>query len=285
MFKSRLSWKHFVIPAVLLLLPTARAADHADGTPLSLDAPDAAADITDLLTWMSPDAKTVNLVMDVHPNAVPGTQFSDAVKYVFHLTSKASFLSTTGVTSNVICTFEASQKVSCWVVDANQKVLDYVNGNASGTAGITSPSGRLRVFAGRRDDPFFFNFAGFRNATATVAQILTTFNATPSNTTHIKSMDMTNAVGCPTFAPGFANQLISLLQHDCAGNALANPPVTGGPAIDFFAKKGERATDGSGCVNQGLSGDILALVVTVDKSLVASSTATPILSVWASTNK
>src|SRR4051812_5896824 len=84
-------WKPMAVAALLcaVAVPSpARAADHADGTAASLDVPDGSSDITDLFAWMSSDAKRVNLVMDVFPNAAPGTKLSNAVKYVFHVNSK-----------------------------------------------------------------------------------------------------------------------------------------------------------------------------------------------------
>src|SRR5579859_4493012 len=88
----------------MLALP-ARAADHADGTPATLNQPDASSDITDLFVWMA-DATHANLVMDVFPNAMTGSKFSNAVKYVFHTTAHTSYTATTGnQTADVICTF------------------------------------------------------------------------------------------------------------------------------------------------------------------------------------
>jgi hypothetical protein len=265
--------------AIALLVCTAgaaRAADHADGTAASLDVPDASSDITDLFAWMSSDAKRVQLVLDVSPGAVAGTRFSNAVKYVFHVNSKKNSILDTPTRVNVICSFDAAQKASCWVVDADNKVLDYVTGDASATTGITSASGKLKLFAGRRDDPFFFNLAGFRTATRTVAQAIA-----DTTMTYIKSLD---ATGCPMLADGVATALLGLLSHDCSGNALAQPPVPGGAAVDFFAKPGANASGAGGCVNQGLDGDVLAIVLSVDKTLLTPSGG-PFIGVWASTNK
>jgi hypothetical protein len=270
-----------LVGALLALSQPASAADHTDGTPANLDVPDASSDIADVLAWMSSDAKTLNLVMDVFPKAVAGSKFSDAVKYVFHLNSKKTGILDTPKPVNVVCTFDTSQKVSCWVVDGTSNaVLDYVTGDASSTSGLASASGKLKVFAGRRDDPFFFNLAGFRNASATVAQAVAAFKG--GNTTYVKSVDATT--GCPTLATGIANALLSLLSHDCSANALSTPPVTGAAAVDFFGKPGANAMGAGGCTNQGLNVDVLSLVVTVDKTLVTVAGG-PFLGVWASTNK
>jgi hypothetical protein len=257
----------------------ARAADHADGTASVLSDPDPSVDINDVFAWSTPDAARVNLAMSVFPKAVAGSKFSDAVKYVFHLASKAQTILDAAQPVDVICQFDAAQKISCWVVRPGGAVLDYVSGDASSAAGLVSASGKTRVFAGLRNDPFFFNLAGFRNATRTVAQAVAAF--TSGNRTYIQSLD---AAGCPTLAPGIATALLSLLSHDCSGNALSTPPVTGGTAIDAFSKPGPNAMGQGGCTNQSLSGNVLLLVVQLDKSMVSVSGG-PILGVWASTNR
>ena len=63
--------------AAVLLSPLAIAADHADGTPTTLNNPDASADITDLFAWMTSDGTKLNLVMDVFPGAMGGATASN----------------------------------------------------------------------------------------------------------------------------------------------------------------------------------------------------------------
>src|SRR5499427_2993316 len=77
-----------VMLALLILCQSTRSADHVDGPAASADP---AADITDVFAWMSPDAKTMFLVMDLVRNATSASRFSDSVQYVFHTTSRASF--------------------------------------------------------------------------------------------------------------------------------------------------------------------------------------------------
>ena len=157
-------WLALAIAAIAIAAPLLIAADHLDGPAASADP---TADITDVFAWMSPDAKTVYLIMDVVPLATTSSKFSNTVQYVFHTTSRASFGATTFQTVNVICTFDNSspQQTSCWAGN------EYVHGNASATAGISSGSGKLQVFAGLRDDPFFFNLDGFKNAAHTVSTV------------------------------------------------------------------------------------------------------------------
>ncbi len=148
-----------VLAVALFAAPRALAADHQDGPAATADP---SADITDVFAWMSSDASKVNLVMDVYPAATTTSQFSNSVQYVFHTSSRASFGATVAASVNVICTFDTSQKISCWAGS------EYVTGDASSTGGIASTSGKLKVFAGLRDDPFYFNLAGFKNTAATV---------------------------------------------------------------------------------------------------------------------
>jgi Domain of unknown function (DUF4331) len=194
-------WLGSATAAIVVASPLLLAADHLDGPAASADP---AADITDLFAWMSSDAKTVYLVMDVVPLASTASRFSNAVQYVFHTTSRATFGATSFKTVDIICTFDTSQRISCWAED------EYINGDASSTAGISSSSGKLRVFAGLRDDPFFFNLDGFKNAahTTTVAKGSLTFDA----------------AGCPTGPPEALTTVATQL-----GTA-----PDGGTAQDFF---------------------------------------------------
>lgn len=176
-----------------------RAADHKDGPSVTADP---AADITDVYAWMSPDKSKVELVMDVYPNAPAGAMFSNQVLYVFHLNSSATFGGTATAT-NIICGFDTAQTITCWVGNS-----EMVSGKVTATTGITSTSGKVRVFAGLRDDPFFFNFTGFKATTAAVTA------AAPTLTF--------DAAGCPTLDTATSNALVSQLAHGTAGAAPAN---------------------------------------------------------------
>jgi hypothetical protein len=108
----------------------------------------------------------------------------------------------------------------------------------------------MRVFAGLRADAFFFNLAGFRTVANTVGPAL------------VKPQP-----GCPNGLKGQAPQAALLLATDGKNGA----------GKDAFAKGGD-------AVNGGYSGNVLALVVTVDKALLGDAMH-PLLGVWASTNK
>ena len=118
-------------------------------------------------------------------------QFSDAAQYVFHISSSAGFGADGAESTAVMCTFAADGAVSCWAGS------DYVSGDASDTAGLSSASGKMKVFAGLRKDPFFFSFEGF---TAVVAAVKAAAGGL-----------MFNDAGCPALDKATATSLTTLL--------------------------------------------------------------------------
>jgi hypothetical protein len=221
--------------AAAMVASTALAADHLD-SPAAMNDP--AADITDVYTWMH--GPNVVFAMNVFPLADANAKFSDTTEYVLHTESGAAFAATTDK-QDIICTFDSAQKIQCWV-----GTDDYVTGDASTADGITSASGKLKVFAGLRDDPFYFNLRGFQDTVATVEA------AAPTLTF--------DAAGCPTVDAATSTLLVNKLKTD----PDSTPP--GGAPKDFFAGK-----------------NVLSIVIEIDKSLVTKGG--PILSVWGSTNK
>jgi hypothetical protein len=141
--------------AVVAYSVLARSADHQD-SPSTMAAP--TADINDVFAWM--DRNAAVFAMTVYPNAPAGAQFDDHVQYVLHTASTSAFSSALPVTNHVdiIATFDSAtpQHVSLWVGTS-----EYVTGDASTAAGLTSADGKVKVFAGLRADPFFFNLDGF----------------------------------------------------------------------------------------------------------------------------
>lgn len=126
------------------------------------------ADIADVYAWMT--GSNLNLVMDVSPRDDRTRSFGPAVVYVFHLTSKPGIgLGRAGVETKVICRFASNTSVQCWVTNADGTVTkDYVMGDPTGMAGVTSILGKVKVFAGRRSDPSSFNLNGFASAITTI---------------------------------------------------------------------------------------------------------------------
>jgi hypothetical protein len=210
----------------------ARSADHLD-SPAAVASP--AADIADVYSWMDSTAANATLVMTVYPAAPTTAKFDTAVKYALHTSSGAFGNATNNV--DIIATFDANQKISLWV-----GTDEYVTGDASSTSGLQSADGKVKVFAGLRADPFFFNLDGFK---ATVADV---DNAEASLTF--------NDAGCPAINAGTSAVLV---------NQLKTAPDGGAPA-NFFAPL-----------------NALAIVVTLDKSLITKGGA--IVSVWGGTYK
>jgi len=158
-----------------------RASDHLD-TPTVATNP--RADIGDIYAWTSPDAKQLNLVM-----TIVGETFSDNVDYTFHIDS-GKRLGATSSTTSIVCKFSANQTAGC---------------RADGV----DPS-RFRVFAGRRDDPFFNNVKGTRAAYQKAAVALR--NAA------------VDAAGCPKFDASTVQAIQFEWRH-----------TEGGPASDLLA--------------------------------------------------
>lgn len=180
----------------------ARAADHRDGPAVRVDP---ASDINDVFAWTSADASHIHLAMTVFPFAGSGARFSDQVQYVFHTTSQAAFGAGNAQVVDVICEFDAVQTLQCWVgSDA------YISGDAATTSGLVGDDGRVRVYAGLRNDPFFFNLNGFNATTALVVGAAggLTFDA----------------AGCPALDAATSNLLVQ---------QLATEP-NGAPATDEF---------------------------------------------------
>lgn len=124
---------------------------------IALEEPPAIADIQSVYAWMNQDATSVNLVMTVSPfddNTMP---FRDGFQYVFHVATHAAMASQPIKETRIICQFIKLTDVECWVGKSYLRVNPTVLSARDGTPGI-------RVFAGRRGDPFFFHEAGLRRA-------------------------------------------------------------------------------------------------------------------------
>lgn len=194
------------------------------------------ADIYDLYAWMDPDdPNKLDLVMTVPPEG-----FSNELQYVFHVNS-ASEYGGDATETLIMCTFDAGQTTSCWVGDQA-----YVSGKAGDRSNpLQSEDGKVKVFVGPRNDPFFFNMDGFM---AVVERI----RAMPGST-----LNDSNGDGCPELDPDVARTLLAELALDKDGEQ---------PVTDDFAGR-----------------DVSALVMQVDKGLV--NPGGDVLGVWASTNR
>ena len=227
------------LAGLALLAKPARSADHQDAPATKADP---ASDINDVYTFV--DGSNFVTAMTVTPFAGAGAKFATSTQYAFHVGSGAAF-GTTTANVDIVCTFDATQKIACWVGSA-----DYVTGDASSrTAPLTSASGKVKVFAGAVSDAFFFNLHGFKDTVAAVEQ------AAPN-------LAFDDA-GCPTIDGNTSATLLGLLKEPSAVGVDAGPD--GGDPDDFT------------------NANTLAIVVSVDKTLINKGGA--VASVWASTNK
>ncbi len=234
---------------VAVVLPQSslvRAADHLD-SPSSIA--NKMADINDVYAWMTNDAGRVNLALTVSPADNGQQSFGPSVQYVFHVESQPGF-GMTGEESKVICTFANNTSGQCWVVAPDGHVVDYVAGDMSGPAGQASASGKLRAYAGRRSDPFFFNLSGFLTAA-------TSIKAIPSGSLGL------DAAGCPSLT-----SITAGLRRDEL-KAMPTGSTTNGPC----------ATTSKDCFADF---NVMAVVIQVDKDELVRPNH-KLVSVWAGT--
>jgi hypothetical protein len=199
-FMKRIAWLRGTLAlSVFSAASWAMAADHRDAPGVTADP---AADITDLYTWT--DQGNAIFVLNVTPLAMASTKFSNKVQYVIHTESSMSY-GQAGQKTDIIVTFDANQKASVWVGDK-----DYVTGDASVMTGLASADGKFKVFAGLRDDPFFFNLEGFKETVNIIN------GALPSL--------VFDAAGCPKLDAASSTVLVMKL----------NTGVNGTAPVDFF---------------------------------------------------
>lgn len=200
--KSFLSVRAASIACLGIIAWPLMAADHQDSPQVVADP---TADIADVFAWMTTDTNEVNLVMTIGRDVPENFQFSDAVEYVFQVTSQSAYGAGDGQTTELTCSFTTEQMATCSIGDVT------VNGDASSEAGILSTGGEMRLFAGVRNDPFFFNLSGFRATAETVT-------AAASDLTF-------DDEGCPAVDSETSNALVTQLRTEPGG----------GEPIDDFA--------------------------------------------------
>jgi hypothetical protein len=195
--KGLITVRWALVWAAMGLPLTSFAADHIDA-PAAIAEP--AADITDVYAWMTEDAEMLNLIMNVHHMAGSDAKFSDAVTYVLHVGSAPAY-GDEQETMEIVCQFYDEWKLECWAGE------EYVVGDASDPEGLVSDGESMRVFAGRRDDPFFFELVGFKETVEAVVA------AAP---------DLTFADGCPQLDEETSATLVAQLQHGEDGEDASN---------------------------------------------------------------
>ncbi len=246
--RTRSMWAVVLVTGFLIgfSAPAGWAADHEDSPSVRTDP---STDFGDVIAWMSSDAARVNLLASVVRHATAESRFSDAAVYVFHTRSQPAFGGTPAAPVDVSCTFEGTttQTVTCAAGGTT------VSGDASDPAGITSADGKLRVFAGLRNDAFFFNSSGF--------------NATRGAVINAASSLSFDAAGCPALDEATSNALVTTLMSTDGGaavDAFANANIlvlaisadkslvnAGGPIVSVWGSTNRRS---AGCGDADASG-------------------------------
>lgn len=229
--------------AVVCATRGAMASDHLD-TPRVIA--DARADIGDLYAWISPDGRRLSLALPI-----VGHAFSDRLTYAVHIESGPAYGATRAAVA-LSCRFPNGE-VECRLGH------DLARGHGDSPQGLVSRSGRFRVFAGLRDDPFFNNVRGTRAAYDIAAKAL-------------RAGAATDAAGCPTFGPSTVAAIRDQWSHTAGGppqNLLAGwTPASivaeidlrvvtrGGPILALWAttSSSERQIDRAG---RALTGNAL----------------------------
>jgi hypothetical protein len=174
----------------------AYASDHLDSPTVIADP---RTDIGDLYAWTSADGRQLNLVM-----TIVGHSFSPEIDYIFHVDSGKRFGATTA-TTDVVCKFASMQAADCRIGKADRAL-----GDAGAVAGLVGRNGRFKVFAGLRDDPFFNNVKGSRDA----------FDYAAAELGNGAALD---AAGCPLFSAAATQEILNRWSH-----------TNQGPARDFL---------------------------------------------------
>ncbi|KQY05855.1 hypothetical protein ASD28_07230 [Massilia sp. Root133] len=183
--------------ALMLLSAFTSASDHLDSPKVIADP---RVDIGDIYAWTSADGRRLNLVMTVVGHALDRN-----AEYAFHIDSGPRFPDTTART-DIVCRFASKTQADCLIGRD-----ETIQGDPGRLAGLASASGRSRLFAGLRDDPFFNNVKGSRAAFDLAAATLR--RGVPRD-----------AAGCPAYTPKQTAAILDQWRH-----------TDGGPARDFLA--------------------------------------------------
>jgi hypothetical protein len=203
------------------------------------------ADIQAVYAWMDSDGLKINLAMTVSPFDPGTTSFKPGIQYAFHAQALRTPAASDGVLTQIICEFGSATEIQCWV-GRDGTTDEYLSGNPASTTGLVNSGGSIRVFAGRRSDPFFFNSAGF-SAAMTLAR-------------GAAAGAPRNAAGCPAITPTSAAAIVQQFSR-------RPPPNQAQPGEDRFSNT-----------------NVLALLVRIDKRLIKATASAPILTVWGSTH-
>jgi hypothetical protein len=261
---SALTMAALVVAAMVLTVTRAGAADHADAPGVQGDPQ---ADITDIYAFRSPsNPDDLVAVLNVNPLTAPtengSTRFADDVAYQLHVDNTGDLVT------------DATVSVTFWNNGKNFMVEGLGNPITGDTSGAGAPAivdaGGIKVFAGLRDDPFFFDLVGFNNFVAgpfIPANGLRPAGETPSDTlagTNVSSivleLPITALTGAATSDTGSIKVWASTVRDGQQVDRMAIPAINtalipsamkdafnaGTPASDAmaFQAAGEATTQG-----------------------------------------
>jgi len=146
---------------VAMTCASAWAADHKEA-PLVSERPPS--DIADLYVFLSPsNSDNLVMVMTVNPFVVQeaggGFNFSPEISYIFNVDNTGDAIADTYIKVD----FEKDQSFELTMPNG-VKILGQATPATAGTdavAPVVASDSGISVFAGPRDDPFFFDFVGF----------------------------------------------------------------------------------------------------------------------------
>jgi Domain of unknown function (DUF4331) len=165
--RARTAWAFAALAGAgaMAVIAVGHASDHLDGPRVTADPP---SDITDVFAFTSPaDPSKVVLAMAVTPFATDASAFDPGVEYAFRVQHVDAL--------QPLTLHGTSLDVVCGMGDAAASMTCTGPGGTSGTAAIGDTGGgggSMRVFAGLRSDPAFFDRQG---ALATIANGRTSF--------------------------------------------------------------------------------------------------------------
>ncbi len=157
----------------------AEGADHKDSPSVEGDA---GADITDVYAFRSPtNANNLVVALNVNPLTPPSanaaTNFASGVDYRIHVDNNGDLTAD----ATVVVKFTGNDFTVTGL--GNTPITGKVT--PAGTAPMVTDAGGIKIFAGLRDDPFFFDLTGFKSFTSapyTPASGLRQSGQTPADT-------------------------------------------------------------------------------------------------------
>ncbi len=155
-----------LIASVLMGLGPARGADHKDSPGTTADP---AADITDVYAFRSPEnADNLVVILNVNPLTAPADNlthnFSKDVTYYIHVDTNGDLQDNATVSVNF-----SSDLQKFTVKGLGADITGDVtppSADATPPAPKITTSGGIKVFAGQRDDPFFFDLVAYKKFVA-----------------------------------------------------------------------------------------------------------------------